>query len=497
MADVAHGPRESEPKPASGSGDSFALPLFAIVLVAAGVAGAAGHLLAGAAGWAATVVVALFGGVVAGVASRGGSGGGDSRARLLTNALRPDQVMNPKVPTGWAPAWADLYERLAEISQESKMSEQARSELERTRRQAELAIKVLREGKDPLIEIAELRVGPLRELLEVAREGVASGPVVNRIPLGEEELVGTDGEPLPEPWPKGVADHPIALDPRVQADTRRGLDELIDGLTRMSETLAGAGNASVSVEGGARTPAQLVDAVVHTAADGIEDLAAGLMRANELAAVAERVTNKATLLALNAALEATRSGSEAFAAIAEETRRLAEFAREATDTIARLSSEIEYKVGETITAIHATSEDAKSAVAALPSGLGSGGPAKPSVSPKAVETLLRRARALRDGLGAPAGADASGHVTPDDPPSRDHDATPPAPSGGVSLFPDASESAAVAAPDDGAPRRREEGTPPASRREDAPALAPPTNQAIDGPRIPLLDGLMPGSSFDQ
>src|SRR5205814_9450978 len=114
-----------------------------------------------------------------------------------------------------------------------------------------------------------------------------------------------------------------------------------------------------------RTPAQLVDAVVLTAADGIEDLAAGLMRANELASVAERVTNRATLLALNAALEATRSGSEAFAAIAEETRRLAEFAREATDTISRLSSEIEYKGGETITAIHATSEDAKISLARM------------------------------------------------------------------------------------------------------------------------------------
>jgi methyl-accepting chemotaxis protein len=121
------------------------------------------------------------------------------------------------------------------------------------------------------------------------------------------------------------------------------------------------------------------------------------MRANELAGVAERVTNKATLLALNAALEATRSGSEAFAAIAEETRRLAEFAREATDTISRLSSEIEYKVGETITAIHATSEDAKSAVASFqPSG---------TVRPlptAAVERLLRRARDLKRRLVAEA-----------------------------------------------------------------------------------------------
>jgi len=110
----------------------------------------------------------------------------------------------------------------------------------------------------------------------------------------------------------------------------------------------------------------------------------------------ERVTNRATLLALNAALEATRSGSEAFASIAEETRRLAEYAREATDTISRLSSEIEMKVGETIGAIQTTSEDAKAAVESMAAG--SDAPA-PSVAPEtmaALETLLHRVRALRE-----------------------------------------------------------------------------------------------------
>jgi hypothetical protein len=140
--------------------------------------------------------------------------------------------------------------------------------------------------------------------------------------------------------------------------------------------------------------------VVLTAADGIEDLAAGLMRANELASVAERVTNRATLLALNAALEATRSGSEAFAAIAEETRRLAEFAREATDTISRLSSEIEYKVEETITAIHATSEDAKTSLAQMG---GAPVPVTPSARTARVQVvrLLDRSRELLRRLGIP------------------------------------------------------------------------------------------------
>jgi hypothetical protein len=141
------------------------------------------------------------------------------------------------------------------------------------------------------------------------------------------------------------------------------------------------------------------------------------MRASELASVAERVTNRATLLALNAALEATRSGSEAFAAIAEETRRLAEFAREATDTISRLASEIEYKVGETITAIHATSEDAKSAVSALSGGVAA--PIVPAAHRAAVQALLARAREIRSEWAAVASQ--AGSAT-DLPPSVDRSA---------------------------------------------------------------------------
>jgi hypothetical protein len=271
-----------------------------------------------------------------------------------------------------------------------------------------LATATYREGKDPLAEVPELRVGPLRDLLETAKEGANVGPVVSRIPLGEDELVGVDGEPFPVPWPAG-ADESAPVDARARAETRRGVEDLIRGLRALSETLAGAPAGAGRAAAGVRTPAQLVDAVVHTAADGIEDLAAGLMRANELASVAERVTNRATLLALNAALEATRSGSEAFAAIAEETRRLAEFAREATDTISRLANEIEYKVGETIHAIHAASEDAKSSLVALGGAAGATGavPA-PSGARVRVAELLERAEAMRRALGTPAPESAPG-----------------------------------------------------------------------------------------
>ena len=219
----------------------------------------------------------------------------------------------------------------------------------------------------------------------------------------EEELIGSGGDRLPADWPKPSGEASANAPARGSA-FESGLRELIREIEALRATLSGGreGEAARQAEDPAiRTPAQLVDAVVLTAADGIEDLAAGLMRANELASVAERVTNRATLLALNAALEATRSGSEAFAAIAEETRRLAEFAREATDTISRLSSEIEYKVGETITAIHATSEDAKNALAEM-SGTAVPVPNAARSARVQIVRLLDRSRELLSSLGAPA-----------------------------------------------------------------------------------------------
>jgi methyl-accepting chemotaxis protein-like sensor len=393
-------PHAAAPHSPAHPAQGLALPPFSIpAFVVALVAGLAGHFIGGAAGFFVALVVAIFGAV--GVALMSGSPARPSRRAVSE-----------------------------ELERERERAALAAEHLEKARRHAELATTQFRDGKDPLTEVPELRVGPLRELLEAAREN-ATIPVLSRLTMSEEELVGTDGESLPVPWPAGVgedaegpsapampsesatsAEPPIAavaasdappepprvfpVDPAARAGILRELNALISGL---GELAAGVAVATTATDGSGRTPAQLVDAVVHTAADGIEDLAAGLMRANELAGVAERVTNKATLLALNAALEATRSGSEAFAAIAEETRRLAEFAREATDTISRLSSEIEYKVGETITAIHATSEDAKSAVATFQN---TGGSSAPPLPTEAVEALLRRAQELKRRLLAEA-----------------------------------------------------------------------------------------------
>jgi len=372
-----------------------------VTLIAAICAGLAGTVASGLMAWIAIGAAALGGAYFASRTAGGAAPSSGDTLRVRRLLLLADRGGSPdaKAPQEFTEEWAQLFEKVNRLALEAHGTPAAVAQLEQFRKQAELSAELLRNGQDPLVESPELRAGPLLPLLEGIK-GSSSLPVVSHLKLGEEEeLIGAGGDALPPDWP-------LPSGERSKADLsaiESGLQELVQEIESLRGTLAGGANGESprgAEDASLRTPAQLVDAVVLTAADGIEDLAAGLMRANELASVAERVTNRATLLALNAALEATRSGSEAFAAIAEETRRLAEFAREATDTIARLSSEIEYKVGETITAIHATSEDAKTSLAQMG---GTPLPVNSSARNARVQVvrLLDRARELLEALDAP------------------------------------------------------------------------------------------------
>jgi hypothetical protein len=383
--------REEDARPKSSP------PLGVLVtLIAAICAGLAGTVASGVMAWVAIGAAALGGAYFASRTTGGTtpSSNDTMRARRLLLLLDRGGSPDGKMPPEFTGEWEQLYEKVNRLALDAHTSPGAVSQLEQFRKQAELAAELLRNGKDPLVESPELRAGPLLPLLEGVK-GSSSLPVVSHLRLGEEEeLIGAGGDALPPDWPLPSGEHSNADLSAIES----GLHELVGEIESLRGTLAGGGPARGAEDPSLRTPAQLVDAVVLTAADGIEDLAAGLMRANELASVAERVTNRATLLALNAALEATRSGSEAFAAIAEETRRLAEFAREATDTISRLSSEIEYKVGETITAIHATSEDAKTSLAEMGSTPVPGNSSSRTARVQVVR-LLDRTRGLLQALG--------------------------------------------------------------------------------------------------
>jgi hypothetical protein len=285
--------------------------------------------------------------------------------------------------------WASLYRHVAETASSKRTASLAVLEVERLRRSLEGSPPDPHANIAPDSEAPDAGTSPLESARFEPRPSHAADELVGAAPF-----VHPAGAPVP-PDPAIVIAEAVGPYREAVASIESDLAAVLAAVRR---------RPGAEANGAAVNPAHLVDTLVRTAADGIEDLAAGLMRANELAGVAERVTNRATLLALNAALEATRSGSEAFASIAEETRRLAEYAREATDTISRLSSEIEMKVGETIAAIQSTSEDAKAAVASMESGGAPEAPGASAATADAVATLLARTRSLRERLDAAAGA---------------------------------------------------------------------------------------------
>src|SRR6267142_2727606 len=174
------------PNPVSRRVDESSPPWggLAVAVGSALAAGATGHLVAGTPGWVAVGVVALLAGAVALLFVKGPSIAHETAQRQSGGEPESDR----------------------------KSRGAALLELESIRRQIDLATTTLRGGRDPLAVVSELGMGPLNGLLQAVRDAGPAGPVVSRIAIDEAELVGTDGESLPEPWPAD-ADAPPAFDP--------------------------------------------------------------------------------------------------------------------------------------------------------------------------------------------------------------------------------------------------------------------------------------------
>jgi hypothetical protein len=393
--------------------------IFVVSLLAALGAAGAVYGLGDLVGLGVAVAIGVAGAGVAAFAAGKPPAPADAKVNaLLEAASAEDAPAEPPARFRHEP-WATLYRRTAGYVEAQRSATLAVQEVEHLRSELE------QKPADP----ASFEPRPSYAADELVGSGVTGGADVESAAAARAREAVCD------------AVTPIS----------QGLASIESELRPLLELLQSAGSDPEGAPNG--HPAKMVDALVRTAADGIEDLAAGLMRANELATVAERVTNRATLLALNAALEATRSGSEAFASIAEETRRLAEYAREATDTISRLSNEIEMKVGETIGSIQSSSEDAKAAVDSIRVGGGTSRAVAPQTI-QALESLLGRVRELRER------ADAA--------------ATPPA----ASLSSPARETSAV-----------ESDTPYSPPVEDRAPYAPPVES--DAPYAPPVENRAP------
>ncbi|UCF78514.1 MAG: methyl-accepting chemotaxis protein [Candidatus Eiseniibacteriota bacterium] len=102
-----------------------------------------------------------------------------------------------------------------------------------------------------------------------------------------------------------------------------------------------------------------VTKVVETAARGIEGLTEGLLKSSALSRSSERIANRASVLALNVAVEAAKASMPGMNVLSEEIRKLAEFARACSDENAALVRAIETKVDSVVRTIHISQEEVR------------------------------------------------------------------------------------------------------------------------------------------
>src|SRR6185503_5784754 len=202
--DLASPPPSSSPPPA-----------VLITFGAAVLAGIAGAMASGLLAVVAVLAAALGGAFFASRASGPRLSMVDvGRPRRILLTLDRGGSPDAKAPSDFQGEWATLYERANRLAIEARTGADAVAELAKLRKQAELAAALLRDGKDPLVEAPALRAGPLQALLEGVKFSATTHPVVSQISLGEEGLIGEDGDTLPPDWPKpdaeGVVNVPVA-----------------------------------------------------------------------------------------------------------------------------------------------------------------------------------------------------------------------------------------------------------------------------------------------
>ena len=136
----------------------------------------------------------------------------------------------------------------------------------------------------------------------------------------------------------------------VASTTLADLAKLVEATARRAEQSRQAAEeardtATLGVERVAESSLSIckIDAAMAAAAESLAALRAGAQQVDKVAAVITDVADQTKILALNAAIQATGSGSEArgFAVVADEIQRLAESAANAAGEIGALIAEVQ------------------------------------------------------------------------------------------------------------------------------------------------------------
>ncbi len=100
-----------------------------------------------------------------------------------------------------------------------------------------------------------------------------------------------------------------------------------------------------------------VTRLIETAAGGIEELTKGVMRAGSLTRSSERIANRASVLALNLAVESAKGSLPGMSVLVDEVRGLADFARACSDESAGVIRDFELQVDTVVRNIHVAQEE--------------------------------------------------------------------------------------------------------------------------------------------
>lgn len=143
--------------------------------------------------------------------------------------------------------------------------------------------------------------------------------------------------------------------------------------------------ATIGAEGAAATPAgaapawresarAAIEDLVDASSGSVEHLGRGLARVQEIADQVHVVSNRATLIALHAALSSARQG-RADEAIADEMKRLAAEVRDASERTTRTSREIEGEISAATERMRGLRERVAARLEALPAEAAAAAPA--------------------------------------------------------------------------------------------------------------------------
>ena len=142
------------------------------------------------------------------------------------------------------------------------------------------------------------------------------------------------------------------------------IDQVQTGSRRQADAAKDA--AGVAAEGGRAVEATIdsmsgIQAEVAASAQVVRELGEKQEQIGAIVAAIEDIASQTNLLALNAAIEAARAGEQGrgFAVVADEVRKLAERAGNATTEIAQLIAMVRTGVGEAITAMDRSTEQVR------------------------------------------------------------------------------------------------------------------------------------------